>query len=149
MDPVTHRSWKFPGLKPVVRKIDPRGLFANGLLVSRDIVRRNVVLSWVVLVSSNAAPIKAVIKFSRRRSRNANLLSIQRRGTSHQQDINYLHRTIVRRAFHLPNWRPDPLLYSKHVRYEKESYWKRSNERGPAQSAHPRWRLCDSWPHHR
>jgi len=38
-------------------------LFTNGLLVSRDIVRRNVVLGWVVLVSSNAAPIKAVKSF--------------------------------------------------------------------------------------
>src|SRR5439155_20467773 len=91
-DPVAHRSWKFPGLKPVVREIDPRGLFANGLLVSRNIVRRNVVLSWIVLVSSNAAPIKALITFSRGRSRNGHLLCVQRRGTNHQQQVNWFHR---------------------------------------------------------
>src|SRR6266487_690435 len=80
-DPVAHRDRKFPGLKPVVREIDPRGLLANGLLVSRDIVGRNIVLGWVVLVGSNAAPIKAVIKLSRGRSHNTNVLRVQRRGT--------------------------------------------------------------------
>src|SRR6266487_6189534 len=114
-DPVAHRGRKFPGLKPVVREIDPRGLFANGLLVSRDIGGRNIVLSWVVLVSSNAAPIKAVIKVSRRRSRKTNVLWVQRRGTSHEQQVNCFHRTTVRRALGLPNWQPDLLLYPKHL----------------------------------
>src|SRR5262249_30994048 len=115
-DPVAHRSRKFPRLKPVVREIDPRGLFANGLLVCRDIVRRNIVLSWVVLVGSNAAPIKAVIKLSRGRYRNTKVLCVQRRGTSHEQQVNYFHRTTVRRALGLPNLQPDPLLYPKHLR---------------------------------
>ena len=97
-DPAAHRSWKFPGLEPVVREIDPGGLFANGLLIPRDIVRRNIVLSWVVLVSSNAAPIKARDKASLGRNRDTNGLCVQRRGTSHEQQVNCFHRTTVRRA---------------------------------------------------
>jgi hypothetical protein len=73
------------------------------------------VLSWVMLVSSHAAPIKAVIKLSRGRSRNTNALCVQRRGTSHEQQVNCFHRTTVRRALGLPNWQPDPLLYPKHL----------------------------------
>src|SRR4029453_16659300 len=119
------------------------------LLVSRHIIRRNVVLGWVVLISSNTAPIQAVIEFASWRDRNMNIFRVQCCGTSHQQQVNCLHRTTVRQALRLPNWQPNPLPYSKHVRYEKESYRKRSNERSATQSADSRWRLRNSWPHNR
>src|SRR5207253_8017168 len=133
-NPVAHLRWKFPRLKPVVCEIDPRCLFANRLLVPRHIIRRNIVLSWVVLVSPNPALIQAVIEFVGRRDRNMNVLCVQCCSTSRQQQVNCLHRTTVRRTVRLPNWQPNPLPYSKHVRYEKENYRKRSDERSATQS---------------
>src|SRR4030095_8789042 len=148
-DPGAHCSRKFPRLKPVAREVNPGGLFADRLLVSRDGIRRNLVVLWIVLVSSPTTQIKAGIEFPRRRRRNMTALRVQCYGTSHQQQVNCLHCTSVGRALRLPNWQPDCLLDPKHVGYEKENHWKRSNERGPAQSAHSRWRLRNPWPHHR
>src|SRR4029453_17339220 len=149
MDPAAHRNRKFSRFKPVVGEVNPRDLFPDSLLVLRHIIRRNIVLSWVVLVSPNPAPIQAVIEFASRRDRNMNVLRVQCCGTSHQQQVNCIHRTTVRRTLRLPNWQPAPLLYSKHVRYEKENYRKRSIERSATQSAGARWRLRNSWPHNR
>jgi len=70
-DPATHRDWEFPRLKPVVGEINPGRLFIDRLLVTRDIFRRDIVLSRIVFVGSNAAPIKAVIKLPSWRHRNA------------------------------------------------------------------------------
>src|SRR5207237_4365996 len=148
-NPVAHLRWKFPRLKPVVCEIDPRCFVANRLLVPRHIIRRNLVLSWVVLFSPNPAPIQAVIEFAGRRDRNMNVLCVQCCSTSRQQQVNCLHRTTVRRTVRLPNWQPNPLPYSKHVRYEKENYRKRSDERSATQSTGSHWRLRNSWPHNR
>ena len=74
-----------------------------------------IIAHVTVPVSSHAAPIKPVIKLSRRWNRNTNVMCVQCRGTSHEQQVNCFHRTTVRRALSLPNWQPDPLLYPKHL----------------------------------
>jgi hypothetical protein len=74
------------------------------LLILRDIVRRDIVLSWIVLVSSHTTPIQAVIEFARRRGRNMTALRVQCYGTSHQQQVNCFHRSTVGQAVRLPNW---------------------------------------------
>src|SRR4029077_13006782 len=148
-NPVAHCGCEFPRFKPVVREIDPRCLFANSAFVSRDIFWRHIVLRRIVLIGSNAAPIQAVIKLACRRDGDANVLRMQSRRASRQQQMNYPHRTTVGQQPRLPNWQPNGPLYPKHLRYEKESHWKKSKERSPAQSAPPRRRLRNPWPHHR
>ena len=75
-DPAAHFSRKFSRFKPVAGEINPRDLFADRLLVLLDIIRRHIMLSWVVLVSSNTAPIQAVIEFATRWDRNMNVLRV-------------------------------------------------------------------------
>jgi len=48
-------------LKPVGRKIDPRCLGADRLLVTGDIGVGNVVFTWIMRIGANAAEIKSVI----------------------------------------------------------------------------------------
>ena len=64
-DPAARRGWKFSRFKPVVGEIDPCGSLADCLFVLCDVVGRNIVLSWIMFIGSNAAPIEAVIKLSR------------------------------------------------------------------------------------
>src|SRR5439155_23698800 len=124
---------KFPGFKPVVREINPRCLFPNALLVLRDITWRNIMLSWIMFVTSDATPIKAMIKFSTRRGRNGNVFRVQRRRhrANNEQPKKSSHRTTVGKAFRLPNWQPDSLFYPKHVQYEEEDNWKDLTKEAP------------------
>ena len=75
-DPATHRAWKFAGLKPVVREINPRRLFADGLFVMPHVLRSHVVFSRIVFIGPNAAPIESVVELVRRRRQDAGSSSV-------------------------------------------------------------------------
>src|SRR6266567_2732831 len=75
-DPAAHRAWKFAGLEPVVGEINPGGLFADCLLVMRSIGRRDIMLSRIVFIGSNAAPIESVVELVQRRWQDAGWSSV-------------------------------------------------------------------------
>src|SRR5436190_19034336 len=49
--------------------MNPSGLFADCLLITRDVLGRNIVLGRVVFVGPDTVPVKSVIEFSGRRWR--------------------------------------------------------------------------------
>jgi len=63
-NPSAHFRGKSARLEPVVGEINPRGLFAEHLFITRDIGLRHVVFGRVVVVGPDSIPVESVIKFA-------------------------------------------------------------------------------------
>src|SRR5438874_3292250 len=68
-NPGTSRGRKLARFEPVIRKVNPGAFSADHSLVLTNILRQDIVLGGILRITANAAVIKPLIKFSRRRRR--------------------------------------------------------------------------------